>query len=189
MNRIINPNPLKFSIAEAEFPAITICPNYEIAYKSDILNDYGISANDIRQLNFPKTKDQNLTSLEFFQKVSHSLTDIISKVTIRFKQKINKKYQLYTLYDPNVYNEVQNGSNVMYVPILDVQWMVQNHLPFGRCFTFHVPLWLQLMQVCNAGRKVNYDTKYHHSMKVHILEYHLYPNFIKGSTLYMTIVS
>ena len=158
---------MKFSIAEAEFPAITICPNYEIAFKSDILKAYGSSAKDIRQLKFPKT---NLTSLEFYQKVSHSLTDIVTKVAIRFKQKINNKYQLYTLYDPNVYTGVQNGSNVMYVPILDVQWMVQNHLPFGRCFTFHVPLWLQLMQVSNAaGRKVNYDTKYHHSMKVHIL--------------------
>ena len=148
MNRIINPNPLKFSIAEAEFPAITICPNYEIAYKSDILETYGISAYDIRQLNFPKTKDQNLTSLEFFQKVSHSLTDIISKVSIRFKKKINSKYQLYSLYDPNAYIGVQNGSNVMHVPILEGQWMVQNHFTsFGRCFTYHVPLWLQILQV------------------------------------------
>ena len=147
---------MKFSIAEAEFPAITICPNYEIAFKSDILKAYGSSAKDIRQLKFPKT---NLTSLEFYQKVSHSLTDIVTKVSIRFKQKINNKYQLYTLYDPNVYTGVQNGSNVMYVPILDVQWMVQNHLPFGRCFTFHVPFWLQLMQVSNGGRELNYSSK------------------------------
>jgi hypothetical protein len=135
---------LKFSIAEAEFPAITICPNYEIAFKSDILKAYGSSAKDIRQMKFPKT---NLTSLEFYQKVSHNLTDIVTKVSIRFKQKINNKYQLYSLYDPNVYNEVQNGSNVMYVPIHNGQWIVQNWLHVGRCFTFHVPLWLQLMQV------------------------------------------
>ena len=140
---------MKFSIAEAEFPAITICPNYEIAFKSDILKAYGSSAKDIRQLKFPKT---NLTSLEFYQKVSHSLTDIISKVSIRVKKKINREYQLYSLYDPNVYNEVQNGSNVMYVPIYNGQWIVQNWLHVGRCFTFHVPLWLQLMQVFTPTR-------------------------------------
>ena len=136
------------SIAEVEFPAITICPNFDIAYKSNILQVYNSSAMDIRNLKFPGTKHENMTSLDFFQKVTHSLTDILSKLSIRLKTKIDNKYNLFTLYDSSYHNYLKNDSNQMYIPISDGHWIIQNYLPFGRCFTFHVPRWLKLLQVC-----------------------------------------
>ena len=107
------------------------------------------SANDIREFKFPKLKqDGNLTTLDFFQRITHSLTDILSKISIRVKTKFDNRYQVFSLYDPSMYTNAKNYSNEMYTPLIEDKFIDQNYLPFGRCFTFHTPKWLKILQVC-----------------------------------------
>ena len=90
--------------------------------------------------------------MDFFHKVTHSLSDLLSQLTIRVRKKIDSKYQLFSLYDQYVHNDAKNYSNQLYMPLLEEQWVVQNHLPFGRCYTFHVPKWLKILQVCQIDK-------------------------------------
>ena len=97
-------------------------------------------------------QDENQTTLDFFQKITHSLTDILSKISIRVKTKFDNRYQVFSLYDPSMYtNQSTNAkkySNEMYTPLIEDKFIDQNYLPFGRCFTFHTPKWLKSLQVC-----------------------------------------
>ena len=53
-----------FSSSVAEFPAITICPDYNIGFRTDFLSVYGTTANAVRKLNFPNII--NMTFAEFY---------------------------------------------------------------------------------------------------------------------------
>lgn len=53
-----------FSSSVAEFPAITICPDYNIGFRTDFLNAYGTTANEVRKLNVPDII--NITFAEFY---------------------------------------------------------------------------------------------------------------------------
>ena len=67
------------STAEAEFPALTVCPSYENAFKHDILAQHGVTANDIRNLRFPKN---GLSSIDFYDMVTFNLTELLSEMQI-----------------------------------------------------------------------------------------------------------
>ena len=53
-----------FSSSVAEFPAITICPDFNIGFRTDFLKAYGTTANEVRKLNVPDLI--NMTFAEFY---------------------------------------------------------------------------------------------------------------------------
>ena len=64
----------------ADFPSMTICPDYGVAYKTEILSKYNVTASDIRKFRFPKLK--NMTSLEFFRMVTFELDEVLMDMFI-----------------------------------------------------------------------------------------------------------
>ena len=60
---------------------MTICPDYESGFKEDFLEKYNLTADDIRELNFPIL--EKMSAAEFYDKVTFSLKDIVSKTKIR----------------------------------------------------------------------------------------------------------
>ena len=132
----------------AEFPALTVCPNYDSAYKKDFLNEYGITTKEIRALNFPSTI--NMTVAEFYEQATHSLQDIVSNVEIKTLRKLENKNgtTFYFFYgnDDSIDNSSQN------IKMAEEYWKDRvNHTHFGQCFTFIPPKWLKDLQVCSTS--------------------------------------
>ena len=56
----------------ATFPSITICPDYLKAYKSEVLEKYGVTINDFRKkFIFPKIPNSNISLTQFFDQATH----------------------------------------------------------------------------------------------------------------------
>ena len=66
----------------AIFPSLTICPDYDVAYKRDILAKYNTTVKKVRNLHFPNLTKHNITTREFFKIATFNLTEIVSKVDI-----------------------------------------------------------------------------------------------------------
>ena len=74
---------------------MTICPDYLVAYKTDVLAKYNVTAWDIRKFRFPRLK--NLTSLEFYQMVTFELNEVLKDMFIEGAYKI-KGSQVNSFY-------------------------------------------------------------------------------------------
>ena len=61
----------------AEFPAFTVCPSYQKSFKPKLLSYDGLSANDMRNFNYPTDKD----SAMYLKNVTHNVTDLIKSIT------------------------------------------------------------------------------------------------------------
>ena len=111
------------STAETEFPAFTICPQYEEAYKKDILSQYGSDPGKIRDLIFPK--NANMSANDFFEMVTYSVNEIVKSVEIKVsnKEKPGKN----------------SGEDEVPIIIDDSTWISQTYILFGRCYTYAVP--------------------------------------------------
>ena len=59
---------------------MTICPDYQTAYKTDVLARYNVTASDIRKFRFQRLK--NLTSSEFFRMVTFDLNEVLKDMHI-----------------------------------------------------------------------------------------------------------
>ena len=111
------------SSAETEFPAFTICPQYEEAYKKDILSQYGSDSAAIRGLNFPK--NVNMSANDFFDMVTYSISEIVKsgEIKVSNKEKPGKK----------------PGEGKIPIIVDDSTWISQTYILFGRCYTYAVP--------------------------------------------------
>ena len=74
----------KFSFVSSEnvrFPAFTICPEYFVAYKRDLLKMSGLDVRDLRtSLTYPS--NLNMTPSEFFNRITYNMDDIIFSLEI-----------------------------------------------------------------------------------------------------------
>ena len=78
-----------YSTAEATFPSITICPDYENAYKRDILAKFRISVDDFRRkLKFPEPSKESESLGSLFLNVTHDLDEIIAKIIFATGRKV-----------------------------------------------------------------------------------------------------
>jgi hypothetical protein len=69
------------STQDAIFPAITICPSYDVGYKKDKLRQYGLAANDVRNsIKFPKNLSTSLS--KFFEEITYDVTDIVHYIDV-----------------------------------------------------------------------------------------------------------
>ena len=108
--------------AETEFPAFTICPQYEEAYKRDILSEYGSDPDKIRKLIFPNNVD--IPAKDFFELITFSADEIIE--SMRVKKGVAEKE------NPDTSNDVLIFAN-------SSQWISQTYILFGRCYTYAMP--------------------------------------------------
>ena len=110
-----------YSTAFAEFPTLSICPDYFDSYNEDILKEYNVSTKDIREFKFPNT---TLNTLQFFQLATRDLTEILDELILKFYQEV----------DPETGQDSMNFSN----PDTDY-WIQHNWNTLGRCYSFNLP--------------------------------------------------
>ena len=131
---------------------MTICPDYESGFKEDFLEKYNLTADDIRELNFPIL--EKMSAAEFYDKVTFSLKDIVSKTKIRTIHPREKmSYELdeskITSFDFVYGNEKMNSDDDVVQTIHNAEnyWTSVNYLKLGKCFTFSPPDWIKKLEV------------------------------------------
>ena len=61
---------------------MTICPNVDLGYKNNILNQYGFAANDLRDsIKFPP--NLNMTLSKFFEEITYNIEYIVFSIDVR----------------------------------------------------------------------------------------------------------
>ena len=115
-----------------QFPTATICPDYNIAYKSDILQAYHTTASDLRNNNYPKVL--NLSSYELHDLATHELSDLLDELKIStlhsFEQKGSKYYKVKYGFQKQFNKETSS------VPLDQNDWKEKRYQTLGRCFSF-----------------------------------------------------
>ena len=125
---------------KASFPALTICPDYNVAYKQDKLVKYGLTSSDVRQLKFPGS----LSSMAFFDEVTHSLEDIVDNIFIQttFKDNgtgISRFHFFNEKSGGKPISEAPDTLSVQNIPLNSGNWKTQPFILFGKCYTYKVP--------------------------------------------------
>ena len=122
------------------FPSLTICPDYDLSYKKSVLDKYGLKADDVRELRFPK----NVTPGGFYDEVTLNMDDIIDSVIIETLH--TPKDASYTTF---IFND-DNPYNIWPPEVLSIQsfaFLTTYYLNFGKCYTMDVPLWIVALEV------------------------------------------
>ena len=122
--------------SDTEIPAITLCPSYDAAYKRNILAKYNWSADSMREMKTPET---NLSTLEFWHLVTHSLRDIVNSVTIEVTSEIPNT----SITEISMFENIQglsNHSSYEMIKSIDVKdWTTCAWPAFGFCYVFKTP--------------------------------------------------
>ena len=126
------------STRRAEFPTISVCPDYHVAYKSEVLEKYGVTKRDMRRYIYPETK--NMSSTTFLMQATYNVTEIIKDIII--EQKDNRN-------DINLIFEKVNNQKDENTLTIKSDWFVAHdyHL-LGTCYSFQIPSWIKKLKVC-----------------------------------------
>ena len=135
------------STAEAEFPALTICPDYYEAFKKEELLNLKISKKDIRKFNFTNFPSNNLTTYEQYDKVTHNLQDIIEQFTIAVIEPFETGDRKLTRFTYSNDNDEVHDSRDRVEKINEKDWIRQYYQVFGKCYTYEMPEMLRKSEV------------------------------------------
>ena len=128
------------STSKAQFPALTICPDYEDAFNASLAKKIGVSTTDLRNSRFTKINDTSSTTLEHYERVTHDISEVIDDFTVlTLKPLAGTTYsRVFFVQDPDYWS--QKVSKAVQVKKLDeTEWTRQNYQVFGRCYTYDAP--------------------------------------------------
>ena len=141
--------------ADAEFPALTICPDYNDAFRKKELEKFNITKLDIRRHDFTKFNSSTLSTLEQFERVTQDLQDVIEKFTIELTSPLEGSEYTKVSYNTGKHSQ-EIGSNelINFLNENDTDWRTQYYMVFGKCFTYNIPKNHQRSQVASISVKV-----------------------------------
>ena len=130
------------STSKAEFPALTVCADYKVAYKWDVLKKYNLTPSHIRNLNFPPLSN-SMTAVDFYNSVTHELEEIILDMNIKVAN--STPYSNYVLTNDHDHEDHITVS----VKTLDLteDWLTLRYKTFGRCYTYCMPTRIKKQKV------------------------------------------
>ena len=139
-----------------EFPSVTICPDYSIAYRRDVLAKFNTTVGEIRSLNFPNL---SISTSRFFDLVTQNLTEILTSLTIKTLEKDNgSSFIKTTMYDENIPSIFKRSSISEHFKIIDdKEWITHVYLLFGRCYSYNIPIDLKRRGVYEELKKFVYN--------------------------------
>ena len=126
----------------AEFPSLTVCPDFEVAYKREILTEFGTNVDNMRDLIFPNLTTHNLTTGEFVDLATFNLSEIVSKLDIRTSHKLdNTNATKITIVEKDLFDvlEAQGSKTVIHVQLDNDHWNEYFYDNFGKCFNYQIP--------------------------------------------------
>ena len=99
----------------ATFPALTVCPYFNVAYKRDILQQHGIDVSDLRNsIKFPQ--NLNISLANFFKEVTYSVEEIMNSIEVGTGRKKPGKNETYFKFTDQ--EKKQASSNFDFLNIL-----------------------------------------------------------------------
>jgi hypothetical protein len=133
-----------------EFPAFTVCPNFNVAYKGGLLGTYGLTKAQIRNMQFPS--NLKMSSEDFFELVTYDMEELVANVFVSTNSKLtgtNKTlFSLYNeAYEGKKISSLPESYSVRYLPLTYNNWKNQSYLLLGRCYTYTVPMWMRQLKV------------------------------------------
>ena len=131
---------------DAEFPALTICPDYFEAFKEEELTKFNITKRDIRVFDFMKFNSTSLDTWEQYQKVTHNLQDIVEKFTISMTKALKGSRHTKVSFINGPMSQIE-GSKEKLESLDETNWTTQYYQVFGRCFTYKMPDELRESQI------------------------------------------
>ena len=131
---------------DAEFPALTICPDYFEAFRKEELTKFNITKRDIRTFDFIKFNSTTLDTLEQYHKVTHNLRDIVQKFTISMTKALKGTKHTKISYIHGPISQIE-GSKEKFETLDETKWTTQYYQVFGRCFTYQMPDELRESQI------------------------------------------
>ena len=127
---------------------MTICPDYTVAYKTDELAKYNVTASDIRKFKFPKL--ENMTSLEFFREVTFDLDEVLMDMVIEAAY-IIEGTRVSSFYITENWPEGEHPTERFYGHFMYLNfsegWKTEYYKTFGRCYTYTIPDWIKKQRV------------------------------------------
>ena len=122
-----------FSTQWAEIPTLTICPSFDSAFKRAVLNEtYGLLPDNVRNFSFPS----QVQSAQFYDEVTHNITDLVQQITIKTKD-------IYPEHD-SLYIDLEfHNSGIVFPGPLKMKpekWFKKMAWhTFGYCISFEIP--------------------------------------------------
>ena len=119
----------------AEFPAITICPEHKRAFKNEILQQFNLTAKDIRNFIFPSN---GMKSQDFYDLITHNLTELITEMKISMVKPISgTKYTIVKMTDKIT---AKMSDHRIFTQLLNEKdFIKQNYHTLGTCYTYEMP--------------------------------------------------
>ena len=87
-----------------------MCPDFDEAFKHDILAKYDANANDIRNLKFPNV---DISSVEFYDTITHNLTELLGEMQISMHKPI--KGTKYTRVKRKLLLKLKNSMKIIFL--------------------------------------------------------------------------
>ena len=115
------------------------------------MEKYDATANDIRNLNFPSSA--KMTAAEFYDKVTFSIQEMVSKTKIRTIHPREKmSYELGGSKITSFYfvfgnEKMYSDERIQTIGNAENYWTSVNYLKLGKCFTFSPPNWVKKLEV------------------------------------------
>ena len=137
----------------AEIPTLSICPSFDSAFKKTVLNKtFGLLPDNVRNFSFPP----QVQSVQFYEKVTHNITDLIQQITIKTKE-------LYAGHDSLYIDLKFNDSGIVFPNTLEIKpekWFKKMAChKFGYCISFEMPpeikkLNVRSYRICSIQRYI-----------------------------------
>ena len=116
------------------FPTITVCPDYQVAYNTTFLAKYNLTAHDMRSLNFPRISD--ISTFDLYVKSTYELHELLKEMYIV----TNTPENGYSRFKFSGMNITQNLSkDEMEIHYNEKDWKTQYYNVFGRCYSYTLP--------------------------------------------------
>ena len=115
-----------------EFPEFTICVDYDQSYKTY----NGITHKEMRNMDYPKHND----TAKFYKSMTYEISEIVDKIKIKVR---SGKFPKITLMFDDITEERED-----LIKMNEYEWFrSKNRTSIGRCFSFHIPLWIRELKV------------------------------------------
>ena len=126
----------------AEFPSLTVCPDYEVAYKRQKLAKFGTNEWNMRKSIFPDLAPYNLTTREFFNMVTFNLTEIVSQLDITTSHKFNNTNATkLSIVEKELFDdmEAKGSKTIIHIQLDNDHWKEYHYDNFGNCYNYQIP--------------------------------------------------
>ena len=142
-----------------------MCPDYDPAYKPEVLQNYGMTKWDIRNFNYPANITKSIS--EIYHQSSHSIEELIEQIEISTIRKLNDSgaNRFYLKFSSKVAESYLEGS-AHFLAQIDHEyfWSVKNTTNFGQCYSMKTPKWILNLKVSKSQQTGSFQnqSKYRH---------------------------